>query len=288
MATIRKIKHRITAVKSTQKITRAMKMVAATKLRRAQENVVKARPYAMMLEKTIAHVVLKTKRDIHPLLTEREKEKKILLVVVTSDSGLCGSFNVNIIRKAQVYLEEHKDKQVDLYCIGRKGHDFFIKADVSVVGQHVMFFNKLKYSDAVQIIGQIKSFFLEKGYDKVDVLYNKFGSAISQIVTVKQILPLVPSELEEGVPSIDYLFEPDEYKVLSSIIPYHLEIQFWGVLLESIASAMGAKMTAMDSATENAKEFINSLTIIYNRARQTIITREINEIVGGSEGLKIS
>lgn len=286
MATIREIKRRITAVISTQKITRAMQMVAAAKLRRAQENILKARPYAMALEKTIAQVAMKTKRDTHPLLKEQTSDNKVLFVVVTADSGLCGGFNANLIRSARSYLEENSDKDVSLFCIGRKGRDFFRNLETEIVSEKIMFFNHLNYSDSVEAITRIKELFFQNHYDKVDVLYNEFKSAIAQILRVKQLLPLVPAEPEKGITTIDYLYEPDEYTVFDSLIPYHLEIQMWRILLESYAAEMGSKMTAMDAATENATDLINTLTIKYNRARQALITKEISEIVGGAEAMK--
>lgn len=286
MATIREIKRRIVAVKSTQKITRAMQMVAAAKLRRAQENILKARPYAIELDKIIAEVAMRTKRDLHPLLSERENGGKTMLVVVTADSGLCGGFNSNIIKAARLHIDELKGQELGIFCIGRKGRDFFVKTGFNVVGQKVMFLKSLKYADSVESISRIKELFLSGEYKRVDLIYNQFKSAIQQVITVKQLLPLVPAEPEENVNPIEYIYEPDEYSVFDKLIPYHLEIQMWRIMLESYASEMGAKMTAMDAATENADELLNTLSITYNRARQAIITREISEIVGGVESLK--
>ncbi len=286
MATIREIKRRIGAVKSTQKITRAMQMVAAAKLRRAQENILKARPFAIELDRIIAEVAMRTKRDLHPLLSERENGGKIMFVVVTADSGLCGGFNSNLIKAARLYIDEHKGEKPGIFCIGRKGRDFFVKNDFDVVGQKVMFFKSLKYSDSVESISKIKELYLNEEYKRVDIIYNQFKSAIQQAITVKQLLPLVPAEPEGNITPIEYVYEPDEYSVFDRIIPYHLEVQMWRIMLESYASEMGAKMTAMDAATENADELLNTLSITYNRARQTIITKEITEIVGGAESLK--
>lgn len=285
MPTIREIKRRITAIKSTQKITRAMQMVAAAKLRRAQENILKARPYAIQLDNLIAQVAMRTKRDMHPLLYESKSDKKILLVIVTADSGLCGGFNSNIIRAAQSYIAGHESCEINLFCAGRKGRDFFRRMNHSIVGEKIMFFNHLKYADTVEIITGIKNLFLQDNYDRVDIVYNEFKSAIQQILTTKQLLPLVPAESEENVSNIDYIYEPDEYTIFDKLIPYHLEIQMWRILLESHASEMGAKMTAMDAATENATDMLNTLSISYNRARQAQITKEISEIVGGAESL---
>jgi len=285
MATIREIKRRINAIKSTQKITRAMQMVAAAKLRRAQENILKARPYAIQLDNLIAQVAMRTKRDMHPLLYESNSDKKILLVIVTADSGLCGGFNSNIIRAAQNYIAGHENCEINLFCTGRKGRDFFRRINHSIAGEKVMFFNHLKYADTVEIITGVKNLFLQDNYDRVDILYNEFKSAIQQTLTTRQLLPLVQAESEEDVSNIDYIYEPDEYTIFDKLIPYHLEIQMWRILLESHASEMGAKMTAMDAATENATDLLNTLSISYNRARQAQITKEISEIVGGAESL---
>ena len=285
MATIREIKHRIVAVTSTKKITKAMQMVAAAKLRRAQENILKARPYAIELDNIIAQVAMRTKRDLHPLFSERENEGKILLVVVTADSGLCGAFNSNIIKTACSYINERSDQDTVMFCIGRKSRDFFVKNDYTVVGEKVMFFNSLKYADPVEVISRIKELYLKGEYQQVNIIYNQFKSAIQQVITAKQLLPLIPAEPEENVNPVDYIYEPDEYAVFDRLIPYHLEVQMWRILLESYASEMGSKMTAMDAATENANELLNSLSITYNRARQAIITKEISEIVGGAESL---
>ena len=261
-------------------------MVAAAKLRRAQENILKARPYAIRLENIIAQVAMRTKRDLHPLLCERKSDSKRLFVVVTADSGLCGGFNSNIIRKARNYIDEHEGLTIDLFPVGRKGRDFFRKLDTNIIGEQVMFFNRLKYAHAVESISRIKKLFLEDEYDRVDILYNEFKSAIQQTIRVKQLLPLVPAESDEGVNTVDYIYEPDEFSVFDALIPYHLEVQIWRILLESYAAEMGAKMTAMDAATENAKELLHTLSVTYNRARQAQITREISEIVGGAEAMR--
>ncbi len=285
MATIREIKRRITAIKSTQKITRAMQMVAAAKLRRAQENILNARPYAIGLDKIIAEVAMRTKRDLHPLLTDRVDGGKNLLVVVTADSGLCGGFNSNLIKAARQYMEDHSDQSYDIFCIGRKGRNFFRHENYSIVGEKILFFNSLKYGDSIDAISKITTLFLAGDYTRVEVIYNQFKSAIQQVITTKQILPLIPAEPEEQINPIDYLYEPTEYEVFDKLIPYHLEVQMYRIMLESYASEMGAKMSAMDAATENANDLLKTLSITYNRARQAIITKEITEIVGGAEGL---
>ena len=286
MATIREIKRRITAVKSTQKITRAMQMVAAAKLRRAQDNILRARPYAINLENIISEVAMRTKRDLHPLLSDPTTDERYLLVVVTSDSGLCGAFNTNVIKAAVTFIEENPGKQVDIFAVGRKSRDFFRKTENGLAGEKVLFFNTLKYSDSVEIIAAVQQQFLEGGYDRVFVQYNEFKNAIQQNLTIKQLLPLIPAEPGEGASTADFICEPDEYTVFDKLIPYHLEIQMWRILLESYAAEMGAKMTAMDSATVNAGDLLKTLSITYNRARQALITKELSEIVGGAEGLR--
>ena len=286
MATIREIRRRITAVKSTRKITRAMQLVAAAKLRRAQENILKLRPYARRFEQLMAQVAFRTGRDIHPLLTGKKEARRILIVLVTGDSGLSGGFNANVIRAAKSYIAEHADcERLDFYCIGRKGRDFFVKSVNRVVGQKVNFFNKLKFSDAIQTVSGIVELYLRERYDRVEILYNEFGSAIRQNLTLKQFLPFVPAEPDKISPAIDYLYEPDEQAILNTLIPANLEVQMSRVMLESYAAEMGAKMTAMDAATENADELLNTLSVSYNRARQAQITRELTELVGGAESI---
>lgn len=328
MPTIREIKHRISAVKSTRKITRAMQLVAAAKLRRAQENILKLRPYALRFEQVMAQVAAWTSSDIHPLLApphrsgspsparahdgapphehpmgtpaENGRNRRFLLILVTGDSGLSGGFNANLIRAARSYIAEHEGcERLDLYCVGRKGRDFFVKTKHTPVGQKVNFFNRLKFADAAQIVSDITRLFFGGGYDRVDILYNEFGSAIRQVLTVKQFLPFVPVKLAgprlseekttltltESRPAAVYIYEPDERTVLGALIPRNLEVQMWRVMLESYAAEMGAKMTAMDAATENADEFLTALSVSYNRARQAQITKELTEIVGGAESL---
>jgi F-type H+-transporting ATPase subunit gamma len=283
MATIREIRRRITAVKSTKKITRAMQLVAAAKLRRAQENILKLRPFAIQMEKVIAQVAMRSKRELHPLLITRKPQGKNLLVVITGDTGLSGGFNSNTLKTARSYFEDHANcPRIDVFCIGRKGRDYFRKSTHSLVGQKINFLSKLKYADAVEIVRAIIDLYLKENYDRVDILYNEFKSAIQLALVVKQFLPLVPAEAPEGITPVEYIYEPDEAAVFDVLIPYSLEMDIWRKLQESYASEMGAKMTAMDAATENANRLLNELSISYNRARQALITRELSEIVGGA------
>ncbi len=286
MATIREIKRRIGAVKSTKKITRAMQLVAAAKLRRAQENILKLRPYAKGFERLIAEVAARSDHTMHPLLCERHTHRGPLLVVVTGDSGLSGGFNSNTIKLTRGYLVEHESEgPVDLFCVGRKGRDFFTRVQHPMKGAAVNVFNRMVFADAARIVADIARLYTEGGYSRVDVVYNEFGSAIRQVLTTKQFLPFIPAPKEPGSAQIEYIYEPDESAALDILIPRALEVQMWRIMLESYASEMGAKMTAMDAATENADELLSSLTISYNRARQAQITRELTEIVGGAESL---
>lgn len=283
MATIREIRRRIGAVKSTKKITRAMQLVAAAKLRRAQENILKLRPYAIQMEKVIGQVAMRAKRDLHPLLAQRKDRSKVLLVVVTGDTGLSGGFNSNTLKAAKTYFEQHPEfSHIDVFCIGRKGRDFFLRNGHSVAGEKVNFLNRLKYADAVESVRAIVDLYMSGDYGRVDLLYNEFKSAIRLALVVKQFLPLVPAEAPEGVTPVDYIYEPSEQSVFDVLIPYSLEVEIWRVILESYAAEMGAKMTAMDAATENANRMLNELSVSYNRARQAQITKELSEIVGGT------
>jgi F-type H+-transporting ATPase subunit gamma len=286
MATIREIKRRIGAVKSTRKITRAMQLVAAAKLRRAQENIIKLRPYAKGFERLISEVTAAIPSSSHPLLAEHGGKNASLLVLVTGDSGLCGGFNANTIKAARnIIAEQAETGRTEIYCIGRKGRDFFNRTGATIAGSTVNVFNRLSFADAARAVSDITGLYRSGAYDRVDVLYNEFGSAIRQVLTKKQFLPFIPAEQEKGAAPIDYLFEPDLESLLDILIPRSLEVQVWRIMLESYASEMGAKMTAMDAATENAEELLSSLTIVYNRARQSLITRELAELVGGAESL---
>lgn len=285
MATLREIKRRITGVKKTQQITRALKMVSTVKLRRAQQNIIQARPYARRLNEITGHIAGKVDRSQHPLLAIREPQR-VCYVIVTADQGLCGSFNHNIIRKAEIEISGHQDHEVDVVLIGKKGRDYFARLEYNLIGEYVAFFKKLEFSQAVDIAALVRDLYVEQKLDYVYLIYNEFKSATQQRVIVEQLLPIMPVEIEEKKYLGDFLFEPDRMAILDSICPKNLNIQIWRVLLESYASEMGARMTAMEYATENADNLISELTMKFNRIRQESITNEILEIVGGSEALK--
>ena len=262
-----------------------MKMVAAAKLRRAQENIEKARPYAQKLGAVLGQLASSVDRESHPLLAVRPVQK-IGLVVVTADRGLCGGFNTNIIRKATAVMKTYGDLEYGAIAVGRKGRDQLRRQEVSFYGEYINIFRTLEFYHAQQIAGQIMQKYLEKSFDRVDIIYNEFKSAVQQNVIVSQLLPIEEIGNQGEKSGIDYLFEPDGQEVIDSLLPLHLNIQLWRILLESNAAEQGARMTAMESATDNAQEMIEQLTLLYNRTRQMNITKEITEIVGGAEALK--
>jgi F-type H+-transporting ATPase subunit gamma len=286
MATLREIRTRISSVKSTQQITNAMKMVASAKLRRAQEKILSTRPYAYKLQEVVGNLIARLENVDHVLFAERPIEK-ILLVVVTSDRGLCGAFNANIIRKAVTHIKASEEKEISLYVVGKKGYEFFSRRPFTIVNHKINFFNHLHFSDAQEIASGLIELYMQGDFDSIDLLYNEFKSAVRQDVTLEQFLPFVANEeIKESASQVDYLYEPEKLEILKSIVPKELNVQIWKVLLESNAAEQGARMTAMESATENAEELIAELTLLYNRARQAAITKEISEIVGGAEALK--
>ena len=288
MPSLRDIKRKITSVKKTQQITKAMKMVAAAKLRRAQERVIAARPYSRKMLSVIASLAGRVERAQHPLLAKREP-KKVKLLVLTSDRGLCGAYNTNILRKAAEAVREFQaqGKEVRVNVVGRKGRDFFRKRSSYTLGQTWADLGMIGYDKAAVVGKNIVEKFTAGETDEVYLLYNEFKSVIQQKVTLEKLLPVEPpTEADPFMAAVDYLYEPSVEAILSSILPKHIEVQVFRSLLESQASEMGARMTAMDSATRNAKEMIEKLTLKFNKQRQAAITKEISEIVGGAEALK--
>ncbi|MGD8778244.1 MAG: ATP synthase F1 subunit gamma [Ignavibacteria bacterium] len=291
MATLRDIKRRIIGVQNTQQITKAMKMVAAARLRRAQENIITARPYSRKISEVLSNLFAIEKNIDNPFIETRET-KRIAIFVVTSDRGLCGAFNMNVIRRTEElikteYNEFYENENVDLYCIGKRGNEYFTKRNYNVVSSEIGIFSGLKFDFVVKVNNDIKQKFLDNHYDLVLIVYNEFKSVVQQNLTVKQLLPVKPSA-SENVEEInaDYIYEPDKMHIINSLIPRYLNSQMWNILLESYAAELGARMTAMDMATENAHELIRMLKINYNKARQASITTEILEIVSGADALK--
>ena len=281
MATLLDIRRRIRSVKSTQQITRAMKMVATARLRRAQDSIFNARPYANQMLTLLASLAARTEERAHPLLAERPIEK-VLLVLITADRGLCGAFNANLIRAAQYYLEGRGNKEVLIIAVGRKGRGAFRNQPFEIVSEHLNLFGHLQFSHAQQIAKEIIDLYTQQKVDAVDFLYNEFKSILTQRVRVERYLPVKPVQPATGEALIDYIYEQPAAEVLNALLPRYVEIEIYRALLESRAAGLAAQMTAMDAASNNASELIDSLTLHLNRVRQAAITREIIEVVSGA------
>jgi len=286
MATLREIRRRISSVHGTQQITKAMKMVSSVKLRYAQQAITAIRPYAYELRDIIAHLMsLSDDLESVPLLGQREV-KSVLLVPIAGDRGLCGAFNSNILRETVRKIDQYSDYKVSLYPVGKKSVEFFTKRYENIEGSMASFFNDIELEHGLKLSRALIDLYESGKYQKIEVVYNEFKSAIQQNIVVEQFLPFVQDEDAEASKSkIDFIYEPGKEAILNHIIPKHLNIQIWRMLLESNAAEQGARMTAMDSATENANELISKLTLFYNRTRQAAITKELSEIVGGAEVL---
>jgi F-type H+-transporting ATPase subunit gamma len=301
MPSLKDLKNRITSVKSTRKITSAMKMVAASKLRRAQEQAEAARPYgeamARML-KALASGLEPSATGLHPLLVGTGSDEKILLLVITSDRGLCGGFNGSIVRETRRLVRslQNSGKQVSLYCIGRKGRDLlrrdFSSLILPISAEHGN--KKLDFADASKIADNLLQMFEDKAFDQCLLVYNHFKSVMSQVVTQSQLIPLNPDSLTTAespataaptAAQAMMIFEPDQTSILNELLPRNLAVQIYGALLDNLAGEMGARMTAMDNATRNAGDMINRLTLQYNRSRQAYITKELIEIISGAEAI---
>ena len=283
------LRRRIRAVKNTQQITKAMKMVAASKLRRAQERMTSARPYARQMHRVLASLATRVDPAAHPLLAIREltAASTTLLIIVTADKGLCGSFNTNIIKAAGAFLVESPNP-CTLGLVGRKGRDFFVRRGFNVFFERIGIFQKLKFDDARSIAMTAIDAFVSGTADQVILAYNEFKSVISQRVVIEPLLPIPRAEVEaegEAAPLVDYLYEPSPQAIFDDLLPRHVEVQVYRALLESNAAFFAAQMTAMDTATKNSSEMINSLTLYMNKVRQAAITREIIEVVSGAEAL---
>ena len=286
MATLKQIQKRIAAVKSTQQITKAMKMVAAAKFRKAQEAVIQARPFSRELMSTLGRLAaIHTEVQEHPLVVKRESAEKEDLFVLTSDRGLCGSFNSNVLRTVEHYLLDNQDRRDSIFLstIGKKGNRYFKRQKVNIRQDVQDLLNKPIYSRAVDLAEDLAERYTGGEVDRVTLVYNEFRSAVQQTVVFKTLLPLEPPEAGEGDEFVDYIYEPDKNTLLDRIVRRFMANQLFMNILESVASEHGARMTAMENATENATEMIQDLTLIYNKARQASITRELMDIVGGAE-----
>ena len=292
MPSLKDLRRRIGSVKSTRQITRAMKLVAASKLRKAQEHIVRLRPYAYRIGDMIAELAREVDHSAHPLLAVRDP-KRTMLLVLTSDRGLAGAFNANINKAALNWIKENEAErdQIELHIVGKKGREFFKRRPVQVGEVFTDVLPDVHIGDAARIGRAVVAAFLDRQFDEVYVVYNEFKSAISQDTKVERLLPIVPEnhDLSDDVllpPSSETLFEPNQGMVLDAVLPRHVTVQIFRCLLESVASEMGARITAMESATNNASDLIDKLTLKYNRARQAAITTELMEITSGAEALK--
>lgn len=296
MANLRDIRNRISSVNNTQQITKAMKMVAAAKLRKAQDRMIQTRPYANTLANVIGRLI-QGQEITHPLLRELSESRRSLVIVVGSDRGLCGGFNNNLFKEVELFIannfENGKENEgLSLITVGKKATAHFGKRSYSIASQHPGFFDNLEYELSASLINEVMDDFIHEQIDEVYLAYNEFKSVIAQNRKVEKILPLnaedlVVADTEKSVHS-DYIYEPDQAAIIDELLPKHIKMQLWKAVLESNASEQGARMTAMDSATENAKDLERSLRLKYNQARQSAITTEISEIVSGAQALSDS
>ncbi|MBC8314888.1 MAG: ATP synthase F1 subunit gamma [Bacteroidales bacterium] len=295
MAGLKEVRIRIASVKSTEQITNAMKMVAASKLRRAQNSILKLRPYAAKLREIMQNLSASAEDSNESGFAEVRKPERILLVVLTSNRGLCGAFNSNVIKAAsqrihETYKIQFENQAVDLITAGKKATDYFRKRKYNVVESWDEIYDSLTFETVAPLAEKLMQFFTDKSYDRIEIIYNQFKNASVQRLMTEQFLPVEPEEIPEQTNlkkvESDYIFEPDKETILYELIPKTLRIQLFKAILDSYAAEMGARMTAMQQATENAKEILKELRISYNKARQNQITREIIEIVSGAEALK--
>lgn len=294
MASLRETRKKIKSIKSTQQITKAMKMVAAARLRKAQSRILSARPFAVKMRDLLVDLAGRAITEEsgenqapapHPLL-ETHASNKVAMLLVTADKGLCGSFNTNLIKKTIEALREYEGRDLKFFAVGRKGRDFFKRLGYPLTGEYVQIFNNLSYSHAEIIGKELIELFLKEELAEVVIIYNEFKSVLQQKLTVEKLLPIARPAKISSEQKTDYLYEPEKEKLLNELLPRYVKSQIFRVLLESAAAELGARMTAMDSATKNAAELINLLTLKLNRTRQAMITREIAELVGGAEALK--
>jgi F-type H+-transporting ATPase subunit gamma len=289
------IRRRIKSVKNTQQITKAMKMVSAAKLRRAQDRVVTARPFANKMSEVLGELAKRTDEDFHHPLLDLRGDERYMLVLITADKGLCGAFNTNLTKAAQAFIRENSDKSIEIMAIGRKGRDFFRNRHATIAGEYIGLTGKgrVEFSEALEVARDIiKTYTEDTGIDKVFLIYNEFKSVLSQRVVLEQLLPVSRAKEEapeaksqQPVTLVDYIYEQPPEEMFSRLLPRLIETQIFRALLESVASEHGARMTAMDSASKNASELIESLTLNMNRIRQAAITNEIIEVVSGAAAL---
>lgn len=283
MANLKEIRNRITSVQSTMQITSAMKMVSAAKLKKAQDAITAMRPYAEKLTELLQSVSATLEGDAGGQFTAQREVKKVLIVAITSNRGLCGAFNSNVIKQAKIAADGYAGKQVDVFAIGKKGNDVLRKTN-NVIENKSEVFDNLTFENVAEIAEVLTSKFTSGEYDKIELVYNQFKNAATQIVQIEQFLPLVPVQSNQSAVA-DYIFEPSKEEIVETLIPKSLKTQLYKAIRDSFAAEHGARMTAMHKATDNATELRNQLKLTYNKARQAAITGEILEIVGGAEAL---
>jgi F-type H+-transporting ATPase subunit gamma len=285
MANLKEIRNRITSVQSTMQITSAMKMVSAAKLKKAQDAITAMRPYAEKLTELLQSVSATLEGGAGGQYTTQREVNKVLVVAITSNRGLCGAFNTNVIKQAKSIADSYEGKQVDIFAIGKKGNDVLRKTN-TVIANRSEVFDQLTFDNVAAIADVLTEKFISGEYDKIEVVYNQFKNAATQIVQTEQFLPLAPVATDTPVAAADYIFEPAKEEIVLTLIPKSLKTQLYKSIRDSFASEHGARMTAMHKATDNATELRNQLKLTYNKARQAAITNEILEIVGGAEALK--
>jgi len=288
MATLRDIRNKISAVKKTQQITKAMNMVSAAKLRGAQQRMEGFRPYAQAFNLMLGNMASRVEPESHPFFQKTEPVTRVGLVLMTADRGLCGSFNVNLINTAVKFMREKEAAGIDvsLICVGRKGRDFFRRRKIEMAAQYVDVWNKFDFSNAVTVAREIMNVFLSGEVQEVHLIYATFINMAVQKPKLVQLLPIQPEEAVEAGPTLEYLFEPPMEQFLEFLLPKYINVQVYHGFLENSASEHAARMTAMDNAQSNCKEMITNLTLVMNKARQAAITKELMDIVGGAEALK--
>jgi F-type H+-transporting ATPase subunit gamma len=285
MANLKEIRNRITSVSSTMQITSAMKMVSAAKLKKAQDAITAMRPYAEKLTELLQSLSSSLEGEVGGDYTTQREIKKILVVAITSNRGLCGAFNTNVIKQAKLVADANPGKLVDVFAIGKKGNDILAK-NFDVIANQSGVFDRLTFENVSEIADTLTQKFLAGDYDRIDLVYNQFKNAATQIVQNEQFLPLAPIKSDIVTSAADYIFEPAKEEIIEALIPKSLKTQLYKAIRDSFASEHGARMTAMHKATDNATELRNQLKLTYNKARQAAITNEILEIVGGAEALK--
>jgi F-type H+-transporting ATPase subunit gamma len=284
MANLKEIRNRIVSIQSTMQITSAMKMVSAAKLKKAQDAITAMRPYAEKLTELLQSLSASMEGEVGGDFTTQREVNNVLIVAITSNRGLCGAFNTNVIKQVKLISEQYKGKNVHVLAIGKKGNDV-LKKSLTVTSNHSSVYDHLTFDNVAQISDELTQLFLTGKYDKIEIVYNHFKNAATQIVKTEQFLPLKPIESQSTTVATDYIFEPSKEEIVLTLIPKSLKMQLYKSVRDSFASEHGARMTAMHKATDNATELRNQLKLTYNKARQAAITGEILEIVGGAEAL---